>query len=457
MNRPLIPVVAALLAAASIFADDAKFSADVAEAMARFKGAMASAEKLVQQGKLEEANKAYLDVRVDPDLTPADCFLLGNVFFKIAPDLSAKYQKRAYDAFPENPEVNLEWAMTLHRQGKPKEAADCYLKSIAKYPDRYLAHALLADCLIRNGDLKGAVEHWNKAGHPQNHTGIDFAICEIYGPLSPHLRHYHLIKAVAGGETARVEEMVDLALNWEQDWWNSTRNEAALNRSLDVATKALSGDPGRLAELQLYVDTFDERNTGSPKWLREKLAAMKLLVGADGALPGNNIVADRLCSLVLKQKLATKKELLERIGDKLRERSMKAVLGDIMSLNLLAFLLLPDNENVANDEKLTEVNRLGWERYHDSRFAASYLAGALRRNELKTRSPILEKALKEFPEDPWICAIAMKVAQAEGAAIEPYLAPAIKAEFRHLSGGMGGFKDSYTLKSLFATLEQTLK
>jgi tetratricopeptide (TPR) repeat protein len=435
-----------------------EFTAEVNRASdTYFKEARAKAEVLLQEGKVDEANETYLSARADQDLTPADCFLLGNVFFKIAPELAIKYQGRAYAALPENPDVNLEWAMILHRQGKTKEAAGCYLKSIAAHAEHYLPHALLADCLIREGDLKGAVEHWNKARHPNNHTGIDFAICEIYGPLSPHLRHYEITKAVANGETSRVEEMIDLATSWNQDWWNAELNQAALKRSLDLAAKSLAGDAKRLAELRLYVSTCDQDKAGPVEGLREKLIGAKLIIGPDSSLPVSNLVAERLCAMAMEQKLVTKRELLDRFEAELRRRSIDAKSGDVIALNLLAALLLPDDENdKANAEKLAAVNLVGWERFHDVRFAASYLVSALVRNELNTHSPLLQKALKEFPDDPWICEIAIKMAANEGVALRPYLVSSIKAEFRHLSVSMGIIKDSYRLKSLFATLEQRL-
>ncbi len=440
----------------SALANDEKFMDEVTLASeTHYKDAGAKAEELLAAGKLDEANQLYLSARPEKDLIAADCFVLGNVFYKIAPDLSAKFLGLAYQAMPENPEINLEWAMVLHRDGKTKEAANSYLKSITKHPDAYLPHVLVADCLVRNGDLKEAIEHWKKANHPQHHTGIDFAICEIYGPLSPDLRHNQILKAVKRGETARLEELIALAGHWDRDWWNSDSNTSAIKRSLALADDFLKSEPERLAQAKFYASTFKDDAITS-EWLREKLTGLKLILGDKDSLPTSSIVADRLCALAMEHKLVTKKDLLKRYEDELRKRALKTKPDDLTALNLLAALLVPDDADKTGSNKLAEIDQAGWEEFHDARFAASLLAGKMGRKELDSSSPLLKKTLDDFPEDPWICKFALQLAAKDKLPLKPYIIAAIKAEFRHLSVNMGIIKDSYGLKALFAMLEQEL-
>jgi tetratricopeptide (TPR) repeat protein len=420
----------------------------------RFATAREAAENLLSEGRLDEANAAYINAIPENDMTAADCFVLGSVFFEIAPELSAKFHGRAFEMLPQDPYVNLEWAMILHRQGKHQEAIPCYQNALKALEGHYLPHVLLADCLIRSGDLQGAIQHWNAADHGSNSTSIDFAIHAIYGKLSPHLRHDLLIKEAKAGKVDRVDQLVALAANWDRDWWNQDTNRQVLERDLEFAKELLGEQDSRYLELKFYASTYQKESIDK-KWLNGELAAHKMLLGEKGSLPQSGYVLDRLLSQMIKLGLEPEDSLIARYESELRKRGQVKGERGAMALNTLAALILESKK--LDLKKLEEIDLLGWEVHHEERFAASYLASKVRQDELDISSPLLAKALEEFPESQPICFLAAQLAHREKKAFRQYLVRAIKAEFRHLSVSRGIIKDSYRLKSLFAQLENDLR
>lgn len=425
------------------------------KAVERYQAAGKEAETLIATvGKLDEANQVYLNAIPDEQLTPADCFVLGNTFFKIAPELSAKYHERAFNAFPDDPYVNLEWAMILHLRGQHQEAAKCYRKCLETLNDRYLPHALLADCLVRTGDLKEAVKHWQLADHPSNHTGIDFAIHSIYGELSPHYRHQQIWKAIETGQTERLDELIVLAANWDTDWWNQKVNAEFLNQDLNIAQTLLGEENPQFKEFKLYAATYLEQNIDAG-WLKTRLNDLNLILAPKSKLPQSAFVTDRLLALVIKHGLATESDLKESFERKLRDRGKSTGADGAAALNTLATLILAAENPDHN--KLEEIDKTGWDKHHEARFAASLLVGLASRGELQPSSALLKRAQTEFPDDRTLCMLSLELNKTDESIQTKFIVDAIKAEYRHLSVSFGIIKDSYRLKWLFAQLEATLQ
>lgn len=418
----------------------------------KFEAAAKRAASLLAEDKLDEANQAYISIIPDEKLTPAECFVLGNTFFSMDDDLARKYHRRVLDSLPDDPHVNLEYAMDLHRAGKYLDAIPHYQKYLSTQKGHYLTHTLLADCLVRADKLKEAIEQWKLADHPHNHTGIDFAIHTIYGAASPFKRRDDLLKAIHAGQADKIDELVALSASWDRDWWNSDTDADSLKRDILLARKVLVGKPEHLAELELYAETYTQEVTA--KWIEEKLKAKGWILGESGKLPVRGHVADRLVSLVLEHELEKEASLLKRFEKELQKRSLEKEANDVMALNIFAHLLAGAEE--ARSADLANVDQAGWERYHDDRFAASLLTGLLADKKLQTDSPQFIKATKDFPENEHIALLGVEMADSEGKPMVQPLVAAIKAEFRHLSISIGVIKDSYRLKALFALLEQEL-
>jgi hypothetical protein len=180
---------------------------------------------------------------------------------------------------------------------------------------------------------------------------------------------------------------------------------------------------------------------------KERLTKAGLILGG-GTLPASSLVATRLFAVVLDKQLATKDELFKSFGAELLKRA-KSKAGDVEALNLLCAL------SEANQERVSEYEHYGWERYGDMRFAGGTLATMLGKKQLKADSPELQKALKQFPENAIINQIALQAVPPDQISTEQ-LVRAIKAEFREPSMGLA-IRDTYTLKAYFGMLKAKLK
>ncbi len=447
-------ILTAFSASLLLQAEETGFMAKVRESDEKhYAEARIKAQQLLAEGRLDEANQCVLSVIPDEKLTPADCFVLGNLFFDLAPELSAKFHARAVKALPDDPHINLEWAMILHRQGKYQDAANSYRKCLVSLTDNYLPQALLADCLVRTGELADALKHWELAAHPRNHTGIDFAIYAIYGKTSPHHRHDVLLKTIKAGKLERLDELISLDAAWDRDWWNAETNLTSLDRDLQLASTLLGENSAEFAELKLYAQTYRENHLGK-EGLKAELIGHKLILGADATLPKSGYVADRLIAQAIENKLVNASDIVTKFQAELLGRSEAKDERGEMALNTLATLLLEAKD--PDSERLEKIDTLGWERHQGERFAASLLVSMLGRGDLKLSSPLLKKALDQFPESQPICMLELGLAM-EGKTVQrDQITRAIRAEFRNLSNGMGGFKDSYRLKALFALLQQNM-
>jgi hypothetical protein len=418
-----------------------------------FQAAGDKAEILIEEDRMEEANQVYLSLIPDADLSPADCFVLGNTFFSMDAELAEKYHLRALKSLPEEPLTNLEYAIDLHRAGKPLEAIPYYQKFVTLNEGNHLAHTLLADCLVREGKLEAAVKQWNLANHRSNHTGIDFAIHTIYGKDSPYKRRHTLLKAIQNGEADKLDELMSLSASWDRDWWNAKTKKPFLERDIKLAQELLKASPRHLAELELYAETYLHEGMDGA-WLREKLNAKGWILGENGNLPTRGFVADRMVALILKHDLEKPEVLVKRFEEELRRRSLSPETKDVMALNMLASLFVELKGSRQAD--LAAVDQAGWDKYQDERFAASLLFSLMNRGELKTNSPLFQRAQREFPENEVIGILGVQMAEKERQPMTPFLMEAIKGEFRHLSISRGVIKDSYMLKALFARLEKEL-
>jgi hypothetical protein len=232
----------------------------------------------------------------------------------------------------------------------------------------------------------------------------------------------------------------------DQDWWNSRVSEQGLKHDLPLVEKALGAGGERFEQIRCWVDLASKEEPQAEA-VADALKAAGLL-GEGGALPQSSIVASRLSAIAIDSGAGTKDALLARFGEELLKRA-KSAPGDAEALNMLCYLCALGKTR----ERLAEYDRYGWDRYGDVRFAGSLLAGLLAEGKLAGDSPELAKALKQFPEDSTINKIAIRCAGEQGLTAA-MLAAAIQSEYRHLSPGMGGYPDSYTLKGYFALLKR---
>jgi len=195
------------------------------------------------------------------------------------------------------------------------------------------------------------------------------------------------------------------------------------------------------------------RHDPSKQWTHDKLARSQIVVGANSRLPESSLVARRLCAIVLREEIASGRELLDRFETQLLQRA-KSERGDHD-----AMLLLCDLCRTA-DEKETRVrfeqhDRYGWERYKESQCALGVLRRLMNDGKLQPDTDELKRALREFPNDSEIYKLAIQCCPKKDLTSE-MIVGAIKAEYHHLSVGPTQQPDTYTLDSYFASLKLLL-
>jgi tetratricopeptide (TPR) repeat protein len=239
--------------------------------------AIQKAEALAVEGRVSESNQIVLDAVPEAKRRPVHDFALGNVLYRTRPDLSRALHRKAVEAVPESAMAQLEFAIEEQRAGNCADAVPAYRKVLAAHSQREYLNALLADCLVQLGQYKLAVEHWLKARHPEHHISIEKQIHQIYGKTAPGQRRGEMLEQFRRGQTELAEAIVWQDLDYDQDWWNSRRDEVFLARDLAEIGKVLAVESRRFRELQLWVDAA----TGKRK-LGEGLSELNLLQPPSG-------------------------------------------------------------------------------------------------------------------------------------------------------------------------------
>ncbi|MGH7150852.1 MAG: tetratricopeptide repeat protein, partial [Planctomycetota bacterium] len=404
-------------------------------------------------GPCEEASRALIEVVPEKERTPAHNLLLGNLLSSIDAGLSRRFHRLAYEARPEEPLVLVEWALELHRAGSHAEAEALYREFLegrgAGHP-RF--HALRADCLLRLGRIEEGLEAWKRSEPGRFSAEIEESLSWIDGDPSPWTRRCALFAEIRAGKTDRIETLILLDLRWDSKRGDQAPIEVLLPRDLALAKGTLGAESRRFRLLDLLARAPNGPSPESPealpagrnvevleRFLREEekesptsrpisrgdlevqLRSLRVL-GPGPALPESSATARALLQRVLDLGLASPERLLLDFEAPLRERTDRGP-GDAEALALLEALY----ERTGNP-RLAEVERIGWEKHADPRFAASVLSRRL--ETLRSDDPLLERALREFPEEPRVLSLAVECARREGRPLRDLLARQVLARFR---------------------------
>ena len=408
--------------ASAAIGQERPFEREFAEKQGQHAATFEKASALSIDGDIDGAEKLLVGLS-EADGSPAMCLLVGDALYNTDPTVSYKLHKKAYDAMPDERTTVLEWAMERHRKQECAEAVPLYKKYLKMVPDDRRLNALLADCLIREGKPQEAVAAWEAASYPRNHTAMDFAICEIYGDLSPPKRRGDLLKQIRHGNLDLIEPLFALDLDFDRDWWNGGVDQQALDRDLPFVERLLGKDSNRVQAIRCWL-SIATRDDPQADFVTAQLKQFGLIVDG-GELPKNSLVAGRLLGRVLDLKIETPDRLYARFHDELSTRA-KSKAGDVEALNILC--------NLCEDQKQRreEFERYGAERYGDRRFVVGLCALLMADNKLKSDSPELVAALKQFPENNFVTEMVLRTAGKDHATKE-MLAAAIKSEYRHIS------------------------
>lgn len=423
------------------------FMAEVEKAMTTYKEFFEAQNKLAQNDRLLEAN-AELMKRANAEKSPVFDFIVANKLYDMDPEGAYQLHERVIKALPTVPEINLEWAMVCHRRGEIQSAIPAYELFLKTTPEHPTQWALLADCYVRAGKYDQAIEAWKKARHGSNHTGIDFAIYSIYGGVNALRKRADLILALEKGDVSVLEELILKDLHFQDDWWNLHVYSAGLDRDLARAERALGKDTRRYKELAALAEIRREKEIDGKK-LQAQLKALHILIDG-GDFPVNSVIGSYFIALATELQLVDMKDLAKNFSKEMETRA-RSKEGDAEALNILCVYY-----SAAEDwKRVKELDRYGWERYKEARFATSLIREMVRDDTLKIDSPELKRALVDFPENNFFWMVRMGLLEANRTVEDA--AGAIKAEYRELSTGIGGYKDSYTLKGYFVLLEKLRK
>jgi tetratricopeptide (TPR) repeat protein len=425
-------------------AQDQSFQIELGQKADRYDSELTRTPDLAHSD-INEATKVLMDL-VEKDKSPALALAVGNVLFNLDRTTSYALHKQVYAAKPTEPDVILEWAMERHRKGEYAEATPLYQQYLDAVKDEPQINALLADCLVEQGKLSDAVAVWDAAGHAVNHETIDLAINDIYGDISPLRRRADLLTRVKAKEVGAAERLIYLDLNMDQDWWNIDIDDDALGRDLPVIDAALGPDSKRAKAIHCWVD-IELQDTVASGPVLKSLEDAGLIV-ENGALPESSLVAEGLIDSILEVHLMTKDQLFDRFDKELTERS-KSKDGDIDALRILCKL------SSENKERSENLNRFGWDHYSDAQCAVALLKLLQSEKKLEHDSPDLKKALTQFPDNGEIQNLSI-ITMDENDVNRDQLVAAIKAEYHHLSPGLDGQPDSYTLNAHFKLLKTKL-
>lgn len=439
----IAPVLLSFLGVLAANGAESTFYPDVQTWSAKHQDVFEQANALALAGETRRGNRLLLSC-VETDGSPLAAFAIANMLYTSDPATSYMLHQKALNAFPREPGVALEMAMEQHRRGEYEVAISNYQKYLSTGEGARYA-CLLADCFLRTGKLEEAVAAWKSANHPNNHTGIDFAIHEVYGSLSPVQRRGDLIEKVKAGDRGKLPELIDLDLHFDRDWWNSSVFEEALDRDLKLAATQMGSADARYKDLALYTKLAGQEEPNAQE-IREALTAARLVIGPGARLPESSRLTRRLIELAITSKAESPGRLWELHQANLKARVEKHDSDALHALCLLAI----DSEN-GQLESLVET---GWKQWHDPEFAVSYVLEHARHKKLTIDDLELTAALTALPESNYLNQLRLSLAGESGVPQE-FLVAAIKAEYRKLSSGMI-IPDSYTLKGLFYQLEQKL-
>ena len=196
--------------------------AEIAEARAAIRPVLEAAESLVVEGRLDEANQALLAVFPAESRTAAQALTLGNVLFTQEPALSYELHKRAARDLPDEPSAIFEWAMEQHRAKEYPGAAESYAQYAEANPQYAPVLGLQAECLLRTGKIREAVEAWQRSEAAPQGTIEQFEslVCAVNSRKYPDRDRVAFRQKAQKGDLDAAARLIALDGAFETDWWN---------------------------------------------------------------------------------------------------------------------------------------------------------------------------------------------------------------------------------------------
>ncbi|WP_299677063.1 M48 family metallopeptidase [uncultured Tenacibaculum sp.] len=372
-------------------------------------------------------------------------YLIGGALYNIDPKTSYELHKSAYQKHPNELNFNLEYAIESHRIGDYKNAIKHYEIYKQNKEKDYRVDVWLSECYLNIDNYSKAIQHWKKAKHSKNHTGIDKAIYIIHGKANQIKKRSDLITKIKSKDSKSAYELIFLDMNWELDWWNNNIQKYFLEKDLNTIKNTFGSESQEYLQVLAYskIKLLSKKHPSKDS-IEKKLLDAKLIL-ENNLMPINGKIASDLLRILFINKSLDEKLFFEKRGKEIIELADKY--KDVELLNIYAYL-----EAVSTGRVSEKTDKKGWNEYLSEKFAISYFIGLADKNRYD--NPDLAKALKDFPNSSKIHWVKLNCAKIEGRNIKPDLIKTLKKEFKTL--GSDQSKYSYALKNYFYLLENEI-
>jgi len=388
----------------------------------KLKPVLERGQKLVSDGKLDEANAGLLETFPEATRTPVQALLLGNLIWATDPKVSYALHKAAVEKLPNEPDAQLEWALEQHRAGEYAGAAEAYAKYSAAVPEYAIAWGLAADCLVWLGRDRDAVKAWQaseqaKKGSLENFESM---VCEIHRESIPLRQRADYLKRVGKGDADAAAALIALDAFYPGDWWNTRANKEFLERDL-IAVRALKfADPRRLDAIECAA-ACGPAKPDDTKTVQNALAKHRFLTDADVSVPSDAALAAIIIDHAVESKALG--ESRPKVAEKVLAIARSTKNADLWNG---ALYLLEGGDPLALEKE-------AWDSTSDVRFALGYLSLMSKPGTLNPDNEVLQRSRQLFPENGHIQRKAYDLAKKDGKVTPALLLQLIQAEYHHFS------------------------
>lgn len=421
-------------AAAAAAYDYSRMQQILAEAEAASKGNHAH----YLDGRPEQALDALRSVEKPGEWESA--FVLGNMVWRLHPDESLAWHRKAVRLSQGHSLAELEMALEYTRHDQCADAVASWARVDAGAELRGVLPAVAAYCHFK---LEQYEQAYGLLGRTEMKRAgqLESVLDGIWGQRPAIARHADLVADLRAGREVDVEALLGATTALA-----AARGErpAGLLAVLDaIGERPVTGDLADLRCLRpVLVAERDEAREDDgygeedPERLQRLAAVWRKgldrcgLLLPEGRLPHGKSLAGFLLSRVFSLGLLDAGEALAVHGPALQARADSAA-GDLAALEVLASLQL-----LARDRKaLAASDELGWQRYRNARFAASRVIGLISDGGEPSgeMAGMARRAWSDFPEDAQVLWMALEFGRLEGDDRKRALRSQVLAEYRGLT------------------------
>jgi hypothetical protein len=388
------------------------FRSDVEAAGAAYDAVKSRTEKPLDAGDLVAAQKAFLDAVPEDKRTAAHWFVLGNLWFDMDTAFSMRMHEKAFALAPDEPLVQREWALELHRAGKHAQAEPLYAKlAVGDEEEAQVAGALRADCLLAMGKHAEAAAAWADARKTKS-AHVSHVFDWVYGPESKITARSRMLADVKAGKLGDAEKLVLADCFWKPEGNRYFLKYEYMTNDTPIVIEKLGKDSARAADLEAIVDylfidweqRFPRSEDAVPRKELEESAKKRGWLGDAPKLPADDRVAAAVVDALRDQGLGTPEKLLSDFGADLANRAKAPSAPPEVAQALIRLARKAKSDKLDEYKRLakpdaTETARDAVDAARKAKQPVTELLVAQIRAELRDKKPdlgVLDKAFAEL-------------------------------------------------------------